>query len=79
LPTGSNETAIAANRQRGRSPTGRVEEPCQHPRSHRTGFIFSVEVIPTVKRADVELVFDPPWNQSMMSEAARLQTGMLWP
>jgi len=36
-----------------------------------------VEVIPTVKRADVELVFDPPWNQSMMSEAARLQTGML--
>ena len=36
-----------------------------------------VEVIPTVERADVELVFDPPWNQSMMSEAARLQTGMM--
>ena len=36
-----------------------------------------VEMIPTVKRADVELVFDPPWNQSMMSEAARLQTGMM--
>ena len=36
-----------------------------------------VEIIPTVKRADVELVFDPPWNQSMMSEAARLQTGMM--
>jgi probable FeS assembly SUF system protein SufT len=35
-----------------------------------------VELIPTVSRADVELVFDPPWNQSMMSEAARLQTGM---
>ena len=35
-----------------------------------------LEVIPTVARADVELVFDPPWNQSMMSEAARLQTGM---
>ncbi len=34
-----------------------------------------VEIIPTVKRADVELVFDPPWNQSMMSDAARLQTG----
>jgi metal-sulfur cluster biosynthetic enzyme len=26
----------------------------------------------------VELTFDPPWNQSMMSEAARLQTGMTW-
>jgi probable FeS assembly SUF system protein SufT len=36
-----------------------------------------VEIIPTVKRADVELVFDPPWNPSMMSEAARLQTGMM--
>jgi len=26
----------------------------------------------------VQLVFDPPWSQSMMSEAARLQTGMMW-
>jgi probable FeS assembly SUF system protein SufT len=36
-----------------------------------------VEIVPTIKHADVELVFDPPWNQSMMSEAARLQTGMM--
>jgi len=36
-----------------------------------------VEMVPTIKRADVELVFDPPWNQSMMSEIARLQTGMM--
>jgi probable FeS assembly SUF system protein SufT len=35
-----------------------------------------IERIPTVIEAKVELVFDPPWNQSMMSEAARLQTGM---
>jgi len=35
-----------------------------------------IERIPTVRDARVELVFDPPWNQSMMSEAARLQTGM---
>jgi probable FeS assembly SUF system protein SufT len=35
-----------------------------------------LELIPTVVEADVELVFDPPWNQSMMTEAARLQTGM---
>ncbi len=35
-----------------------------------------VELIPTIERAHVELVFDPPWNQSMMSEEARLQTGM---
>jgi probable FeS assembly SUF system protein SufT len=37
-----------------------------------------LELIPTVSKADVELVFDPPWSQSMMSEAARLQTGMMW-
>jgi probable FeS assembly SUF system protein SufT len=36
-----------------------------------------VEIIPTVARVDVELVFDPPWNHTMMSEAARLQTGMM--
>lgn len=36
-----------------------------------------VELVPTIKRADVELVFDPPWNQTMMSDAARLQTGMM--
>ena len=35
-----------------------------------------VELIPTIERAHVELVFDPPWNQSMMSEEARLQTGV---
>jgi len=36
-----------------------------------------LELIPTVSEADVDLVFDPPWNQSMMSESARLETGML--
>ena len=36
-----------------------------------------LEMIPTVAEADVELVFDPPWNRHMMSEAARLETGML--
>jgi len=36
-----------------------------------------LEMIPTVAEADVDLVFDPPWNQTMMSEAARLETGML--
>jgi probable FeS assembly SUF system protein SufT len=35
-------------------------------------------LIPTIAESDVELVFDPPWNHSMMSEAARLQTGMMY-
>ena len=37
-----------------------------------------VEIIPTISSVDVELVFDPPWSQEMMSEAARLQTGMMY-
>jgi probable FeS assembly SUF system protein SufT len=35
-----------------------------------------VEQLPEVTVAEVELVFDPPWNQNMMSEAARLELGM---
>jgi metal-sulfur cluster biosynthetic enzyme len=26
---------------------------------------------------NVELVWDPPWNQGMMTEAARLQLGLM--
>ena len=33
--------------------------------------------VPGVRSADVELVWDPAWNPSMMSEAARLELGML--
>lgn len=36
-----------------------------------------IERIPTITEADVELVFDPPWNHTMMTEAAKLETGML--
>lgn len=35
-----------------------------------------VEAVPRVKEARVDLVFDPPWNQEMMSEEAKLKTGM---
>jgi probable FeS assembly SUF system protein SufT len=33
--------------------------------------------IPGVKEADVQVVLEPVWNQSMMSDAARLQLGMM--
>jgi probable FeS assembly SUF system protein SufT len=36
-----------------------------------------IAVIPTVADVRVELVFDPPWNQAMMSDEARLQTGLM--
>jgi FeS assembly SUF system protein len=35
-----------------------------------------VEGVPGVAAAEVEVVWDPVWNPSMMSEAARLQLGM---
>ncbi len=37
-----------------------------------------VETLPEVKDADVEVVFDPVWDRSMMSDAAKLQLGMMW-
>lgn len=36
-----------------------------------------IAIVPTVADVKVELVFDPPWNVSMMSDEARLQTGMM--
>ena len=36
-----------------------------------------IEIVPTIREANVELVFDPPWNQSMMSETAQLEAGLL--
>lgn len=33
--------------------------------------------VPGVSDAKVELVFDPPWSREMMSEAARLELGMM--
>ena len=35
-----------------------------------------IEAVPGVTSAEIELVWDPVWNPSMMSEAARLQLGM---
>lgn len=37
----------------------------------------NIESLARVAEADVEVVFDPQWNMDMMSEAARLQLGML--
>jgi len=36
-----------------------------------------IGIIPNVSKVDVELVLDPPWNQTMMSEAAQLEAGLL--
>jgi FeS assembly SUF system protein len=37
----------------------------------------AVKAVPGVNDAAVELVWDPPWSSEHMSEAAKLQLGML--
>lgn len=36
-----------------------------------------VRQVPGVEDVTVEMVWDPPWSRTMMSEAARLELGML--
>jgi probable FeS assembly SUF system protein SufT len=36
-----------------------------------------ISLIPTIAAVSVELTFDPPWNHQMMSDVARLETGMM--
>jgi probable FeS assembly SUF system protein SufT len=36
-----------------------------------------IRAVPNVTNVQVELVWDPPWNQAMLSEAARLQLGLM--
>ena len=36
-----------------------------------------VRTVEGVNDVELELVWDPPWNPSMMSEAARLELGMM--
>lgn len=36
----------------------------------------AVQSVPGVGAIDIELVWDPPWGQDRMSDAARLQLGL---
>ncbi|MFI1772880.1 SUF system Fe-S cluster assembly protein [Thalassobellus citreus] len=36
-----------------------------------------VKSLDAVKSAEVEITFDPPWTQELMSEEAKLELGML--
>ncbi len=37
---------------------------------------FSVSKIPAVNEVSVEFVFEPPWSDEYMTEAAKLELGM---
>lgn len=36
----------------------------------------SVEAVPTVKKVEIELTFEPAWDKSMLSEEARVELGL---
>jgi len=36
-----------------------------------------VKTIPVINNAEVEITFDPPWHQGLMSEEAKLELGFL--
>jgi metal-sulfur cluster biosynthetic enzyme len=36
-----------------------------------------IKSIDEIKDAEVEITFDPPWSQELMSEEAKLELGML--
>ncbi len=36
-----------------------------------------IELLPRIDAVNVELVLDPPWSMEMMSEAARLEAGLI--
>jgi metal-sulfur cluster biosynthetic enzyme len=37
----------------------------------------AVETVPEVKEAEVQITWEPKWDREMMSDAAKLQLGML--
>lgn len=39
--------------------------------------IMKVESVENVTKANVNIVFDPPWDKDMMSEEAKLELGFL--
>jgi len=44
----------------------------------RDEVLDKLRALPDVKDVKVEIVLDPPWDPSRMSEAAKLATGMMW-
>ncbi len=43
----------------------------------RADVIQKLEKIPGIKKAEAELVWEPAWDQSKMSDAAKLQLGFM--
>ena len=70
---------IKANEQGGKSIAVRMamtSPGCGMSNVLKADVETKLKRLPEVTEANVEVVFDPPWTQARMSEAARLQLGM---
>jgi len=70
---------ITANEQGGKSISVRMamtSPGCGMSNVLKADVETKLRRLPEVSDVKVEVVFDPPWTQSRMSEAARLQLGM---
>ena len=60
----------------------RIEMTLTSPNCPAVDFILSdvkmkVESVESINEVSIDLVFDPPWDRSMMSEEAMLELGFL--
>ena len=66
---------------RGRRQRGGSNDPylphCPAVQSLPAEVEGKVKAVQGVTDAKIDLVWDPPWDQNKMSEAARLQLGMM--
>ena len=69
-PTGNGERAVSVDMTLTAPGCGMGDVLVQDARE-------KISIIPTISNVQVELVFDPPWNVGMMTEEARLQTGLM--
>ncbi|MSR65096.1 MAG: putative Fe-S cluster assembly protein SufT [Verrucomicrobiae bacterium] len=68
LPTGSNRVDVAMTLTApGCGMGGVIAEDVKN----------KILTVDGVTEADVQITFDPPWNQSMLTEAAKLQLGLM--
>ena len=75
---GRKPTREAPARLAGLGVAGLVGEDPILPAGEMPGWVAdAVEAVPGVKRADVALVWDPPWGMEMLSDEARLELGFM--
>jgi probable FeS assembly SUF system protein SufT len=71
-----NVTALSADRYRAEVRFTLTAQGCGMGQFLRADIRQKLLTIPGIDEADVELIWEPPWSQSRMSGAAKLQLGI---